>query len=284
MMRIGVCIFVVVTAIIPVKIVFAGPQPLQTPEVLENGTTVLLFLLAMFLVLLVFVVSYFLRRFLAARLALRVTTVLLFVAAIVAFPLFAIASNSSLKTGISQALIAATVVASGWLVTFLVQEYREESERQRRRIDVQRAVRTEIELHYRDVEDTDWNGLKSRMDADFTNDKAYRPFIPRRERDRYFSVVIDSIDLLSDTQIVDVMRYYELVGRLELMNADLRSENYEEMGTDRKKAMALRFLALEETAAKYAHAAIRSLSNESYFRSFLANKKVSEPNKKGPGQ
>jgi len=238
---------------------------------------------AILLVAALYVVVFSLRRKRwLARLATRVLMISSFVSLLVAFPLWLIAWQGELDTTIRQALIAATIIAAGWLVTFLIQEYRRESEDAERRDDVRRAIRTEIELHYIDVHDTDWKALRQRLEQEFFKDARYVPFAPRRNRDRFLAAALDRVELLSEDQIVHVMRYYELAERLELMNEDIRSQTFKNLQTSRRKSFATRFLTLEETCMTYALKAIKSLSHPTYYEALKAKYPPLTSSRKGP--
>jgi hypothetical protein len=274
MSRTAIITLQIVAGLLAANLVFLMAEVLPGWAVLRNAPVLLFFMALAAVIVLSFVVAAILRKPMIPRLVGRVVLIAVFVATLVAVPLWQIAGADQFDVKIRQALIAAIVVAAGWLVTFLVQEYRLESERERKRMDVQKAVRTEIELHYLDVYDTDWGQLCLRMEAEFFKDSRYTPFVPRRDRDRFLSDSLDRIELLSDNQIVQVMRYYELAERLELMNEDIRSDRYREMPVAKRQSFALRLLELEETCMRYALQAIECLASRRYFADFAARHPV----------
>lgn len=275
-------IFGTVIAVLLAANVAGGVWSRVSDDGAPGGNVIAVLGVAVLLVAILFGIAMLVRRKpWIGWLALRVILIAVFVSILLAYPLWFIAGYEDSEIRIRQALIAATIVAAGWLVTFLVQEYRRESDREERRDDVRRAIRTEIELHYIDVHDTDWNALRDRMSNEFYKDSRFVPFAPRRNRDRFLSVAIARVELLSESQIVEVMRYYELAERLELMNEDMRSEKFAEMNAARRESMALRFLSLEETCMKYALEAIKSLSPPGYFEQMTDKYPPAVPSKTG---
>ncbi|MEM7733309.1 MAG: hypothetical protein AAF280_11075 [Pseudomonadota bacterium] len=135
-------------------------------------------------------------------------------------------------TWVGPAIIAAVIAAMVNVVGFLLSGRRQrQSERRRRRekrVDIQTALKAEID-HYVATLSNDkmnldefWKDIVLRMEQD----PAYIPFIPAEKNDMVFQSVLQDISILPGPVVEPVTYYYNQVVAISALIEDLRSPDF----------------------------------------------------------
>lgn len=161
--------------------------------------------------------------------------------------------------GLISALLVAASALFGLLFNASVKRQDDGRQRRERRDDIQRAIRTEIDVHVTMFQEYDWDDLKIRLRDAFAADGDYLPFAPIRQRDRLLSKLLGQIDILDENQIGPVMRYYTLAAQITSLTAELRSAEYKALAPERREKVFLSVLELEETLLTAGRNAIQAL-------------------------
>lgn len=122
----------------------------------------------------------------------------------------------------------------------------EKGARLREIADIRTAIEAEIENETAEYPYIDWDDWRARVEADFAKAPDFRPVVPLRVRDSVFRAVIHRIELLNSAQIQAVIRYYTLASDLRELVGLMRSDSYAALDADRRKAILLNFIQLEE--------------------------------------
>jgi hypothetical protein len=131
------------------------------------------------------------------------------------------------------ALIAGTIVAAGWLVTYLVSEYREEKAIDVRRKDALHAIRSEIfsvvdkldnqpiEEHAQEVQSKILSGEGHGKGG---RPNAYYPFSTMESEPIAFAAIASAIPSLKPDTVDSVLRFYAEYADLRRLVEDSRTE------------------------------------------------------------
>ncbi len=153
------------------------------------------------------------------------------------FPYF---SGKPLEADVLKILVPALLVVLGWLVTFVLQEYRRMRERLERETDLKLALRAEIWDFYQAFENAHTVPYGAKMvdriikggdDAD-----AFHPFVPQEKSPIIFSVLASRIDHLPGDAVEEVVQFYSQLADLSAFAQDLRSEKLSKLAASRRAA------------------------------------------------
>ena len=161
---------------------------------------------------------------------------------------------------VQAALIAATIVALGWLYNGYQNRARDRRRRLERVQDVQTALLAEIEHYVQTLKLFDLNTTWSRIVSAMEEDDTYVPVVPSERNDTLFKAVIAEIHVLPEEVIQPVMGYYNQVFAVEAIIEDLRSALFHEMDQVQRIGMYTDYIALKKEAlvrGEMASAALR---------------------------
>lgn len=131
---------------------------------------------------------------------------------------------------IQQAVIAGTVVATGWLMTFSFRETSELIERNQRGRDLQKALRAEIEDYFEALDDEDSDATIENLRAKFMgakkDDEKIPVFFPLVSEPVIFNTLSQDIHILPENVINDTIRFYSMLSDIRLFAEDLRSTSF----------------------------------------------------------
>ncbi len=176
-----------------------------------------------------------------------------------------ILSLTDLSASVQRALIAATVVAAGWVVTFVTREWRAVSAERERRRDIIQATIVEVELISDHGQLADWEAsIQAIKDAFYAN-RGYRVFIYYGHQFGTLRRLVSQIEILQKHQIRPVMDLFQILDRLERMEARISEPAYAELPWDRREAGVVRFLRLQSQVPELAQEAVKSLKDGPFF-------------------
>ena len=153
-----------------------------------------------------------------------------------------LATASILDTPMAQALIAGLVVASGWFVTFVIQDWTRSRERHEVQTDIQLALRAEIQdchetFTWRD-RDTRAFGRKvmHKIEEAGNGDGAFHPFIARDAKMIVFDAMKDRLHYLPGGVVDEVVQFYCQLADLQAFAQQMMQPAFRELACDRRAA------------------------------------------------
>jgi hypothetical protein len=169
--------------------------------------------------------------------------------------------NAWIGPAIVAATIAALINVLGWVVAGRRELNGDRRRRREREIDVQTALKAEIE-HYLDAlrlfdPDQTWDRVVSEMEAD----SDHIPAIPSERNDTVFTALVDEIHILPEPVIQPVVRYYNQIFAIDAIIADMRDAQFQRMTQPQRIAMYTDYIALKKEALVQGLAAVTSLSD-----------------------
>lgn len=167
-----------------------------------------------------------------------------------------------------RALIAAIVVAAGWVVAFVTGEMRQVNQEQERRRDMIRAALEEIDLILEWAKPVEWDKAQTQMRQNFFNDRRYAVFVAYGHQFGTLKRLTDQIEILSQHQIQDVMGFFQLLDRLERMEARMSEATFQNLPWQRRETAVLRYLELQSQVYDTGLKAYNSL-NDSPFQGLV---------------
>ncbi|MEM8824528.1 MAG: hypothetical protein AAGF30_13025 [Pseudomonadota bacterium] len=164
---------------------------------------------------------------------------------LVGVPLVLLAQVVVLEDRLWQALIAGSVIATGWLATAVFAESERRSAKAERTRDSHKALFAEIQsalsaFYGEGQAGTDSDQLIQRMqfDPDFV------PFIPKEHHDTVFQALLDEIEVLPRQTIDAVVAFYALVAAIQSLAEDMRGETFRHLKQDRRIAIYQDYVAM----------------------------------------
>lgn len=142
-------------------------------------------------------------------------------------PLLWLATHVDIEPRILQALVAALVIAGGWLTTAIFAELEKARTKAERMRDFHKAIYAEIRDSLVVLASEGEAVRQSEMlIARMQEDPDFVPFIPLERHDRVFAALIEDIEVLPRQTIDAIVAYYSLLGSIEALATDMRSNRY----------------------------------------------------------
>ena len=171
--------------------------------------------------------------------------------------IYFVISRDVLETEETRAVIAAIVVAAGWIVAFVTGEMRKTNLEQERRRDTIRAALVEIQQILAATAPTRWDDIAKETKAEFEKDPDYVIFVMYAPQFSVLKRLIEQVEILHKDQIERVMAIYQLLDRIE-ERVDM--EQFKSLPWQRRQKVVLRYIELQKkvpTAAEGAEAALK---------------------------
>ena len=165
-----------------------------------------------------------------------------------------------LDTRILAGLIAAIVVAAGWIVGFVTQELRRNDERDELRGDLIEALQVEIAFMIARGEKVDWDREVERATTSFFKDGRYVPYVHLRLPADALSKIQENIELLDKDQIEAVSAYAHLVNETRQLTTRIADPSYARLDTERRKQVFVFWLGLQKRIPDAGENALKVLS------------------------
>ena len=113
-------------------------------------------------------------------------------------------------------------------------DYRRREEKRR---DMRRALRAEIEDFVRELILTEEKRDPALVARAFTQDPNFVPFVIASRRDKVFSTVLTQLEVLDDSQVETVVRFYALHEKVVDMAVRIETPEYAKLATQRRLAV-----------------------------------------------
>jgi len=164
----------------------------------------------------------------------------------------------------SRIMIAAVVVAGGWVVGFITQELRRVDEREEKRRDLIKALKAEIRPIITLNKKIDWKDAEEKAKRDFASDPNFVPFLVFLHDTDVLRRVVSEINLLDRDQIDDIYAFFHLMDKIRQVAVRLESDAYSEMIAERRKDVYLRLLRMHGLVAETGEAALEALDKDRF--------------------
>ncbi len=143
-----------------------------------------------------------------------------------------------------RAVVAAIVVAAGWVVAFVTTEWRMATDEQERRRDVIRAALTEVELIVRLAQDVDWAARRRDIAEAFFRDRRYAVFVMYGDQFETLRRLAAQIEILNRAQIRPVLEFYQILSRLAQIEENISSTSFASLSPERREAIVLHYIEM----------------------------------------
>ena len=185
-------------------------------------------------------------------------------AVIFGWALVLVARFANLSTEVWQALIAGSVIASGWLTTAIFNELSRARLKSERLRDYHKAIYAEIGTALQTLWDenrseADAAGIIERMEGD----PDFIPFIPRETHDQIYTSIMGEIDVLPRQTIDAIVAYYSLARAISALAEDMRGKRFPTLAQDRRIAMYRDYLAMRSLAFAFGQFALKLIQTYS---------------------
>ncbi|MEM6886832.1 MAG: hypothetical protein AAF636_01695 [Pseudomonadota bacterium] len=151
-----------------------------------------------------------------------------------------ILASERIEATAKPALFAGSLIATGWLATFLANEYQRERERLDRQRDTLIALRSEIFTIVDKLDNQDIDERASEVQTrikDAPIETPYFPFASSESPVLVFEAVSGSISLLDTATLEPVLRLYAAFSDLTALVEDTRSTEFQELSPSRRISM-----------------------------------------------
>lgn len=145
----------------------------------------------------------------------------------------------------TRAVVAAVVVAAGWVVAFVTGELRQTNLEQERRRDVVRAALVEVQQIIAATSPTDWDKVEEHTKREFFNDRRYEVFVMYSQQFKVLTRLVDQIEILRKGQIERVMALFQLLDRLSEMETRFDMDAFKALPWERRQDAVLRYIKLQ---------------------------------------
>lgn len=173
--------------------------------------------------------------------------------------IYTVLQITTLDPRVAQGLIAAVVVAAGWIVGYMTSEWRRVSAEQERRRDVVRAAITELELIADHGRRADWDKVIADAQANFRKNARYDVFIFYGQQYITLKRLVDQIEVLRWGQIRSVMDIFQALDRLDRMETRMQSDAFAALPKTRREDALVRYLKIHGQIPGLAEGAVAAL-------------------------
>ncbi|MEL6914235.1 MAG: hypothetical protein AAFP13_07015 [Pseudomonadota bacterium] len=164
----------------------------------------------------------------------------------------------------NRILIAAIVVAGGWIVGFVTQELRRLDERLEKRRDLTKALRAEVQAIVELNRKFDWEEAIAEARKDFAGDEDFVPFLLYFHETDVLRRVVAEIDILRNEQIEEVYAFFHLMHKIRQIAERLEGKNYRELPARRRQTVYIRLLRLHGEIVDTGVRALSALDKEPF--------------------
>ncbi|MEM9580415.1 MAG: hypothetical protein AAF891_06980 [Pseudomonadota bacterium] len=179
-------------------------------------------------------------------------------AVIIGVPLMVLASLTDLPVQLWAAIVAGSVIATGWLTSTIFAELGRTQAKAERLRDYHKALYAEIgntlAAYYVDGQA---QAFADEIIEKMTRDADFVPFIPRETHDRVFSALVDEIEVLPRQTIDAVISFYGLVASIGALSGDMRGERFQQLEQDRRIVMYRDYIEMRLRAARMGEYTLR---------------------------
>ena len=161
---------------------------------------------------------------------------------------------------VQQAFVAGLVVASGWLITFLLREASVLLDVRERRRDMIRAVRAEVELVQFMAEKLDCDQAIHDIEAEYAQDPNYKPLVAYGQQSAVLKRLVGEIEILdTGNQIRAVIDMYQLMDRMAQLETLFAEPGFAELDADRQVSAIRRYFKMYKVLPSVAERVLTQL-------------------------
>lgn len=199
-----------------------------------------------------------------------------------------VASQAEVDLRIRQAAIAAVVVASGWVVSFLLQEYRRADERDERIRDMHRAIYADVASYIEALQGPEAlsRDLQVYLDRLEVN-PSWVPVLSPPRHSKMFTALSGQIHVLPRVTIDLIVLFYSQIETIAAFVDNMNGDRFTALEADRRAVAYRDYFAMLEFAYRLGDATQRVVSaydkEGAAAAKTLAESLRSEPTLNNPG-
>lgn len=178
--------------------------------------------------------------------------------------IYLVLKYAGLDAGEEKAVIAAIVVATGWVVGFVTAELRAANQEQERRRDMIRAALTEVELIVELSRSVNWDTRIELVKDQFFKDSRYQVVVMYGHQFETLRRLTGQIEILSKHQIRPVMDFFQLLDRLERIEDKISSETFHALPPQRREVQIIRYHRMQAALAEVGDKAANALKDRPF--------------------
>lgn len=173
-------------------------------------------------------------------LSLRMGGMLFALLPLIVLPVWLVLTQADIPTGFETGAITGTLVATGWIVAFILREYEGARTRDQTRVDVLVALQQEVfsileKLDERPIMQ-DATSTQARIVAGGEKASRYHPVPSAESAPVVFQAVANDIKVLKAQTLEPVLRFYAAYSDLQSFIEDFRSPSFSALPVDRRVA------------------------------------------------
>lgn len=163
-------------------------------------------------------------------------------------------------------LLAATAVLS-WLYGGWRKRVEERRLRNGKVLDIEKALRAEIEAHLHQLRRWEIEGRAAATVAQIlaagdAPDTRFVPLLPPERHDRVYSAMVSEVHLLSTETVRPVVLYYNQIALIGDMSEMLRSAAYAQISAERRAEAYAHYIKMKRAAVSFGDDAVTSLDRD----------------------
>lgn len=153
---------------------------------------------------------------------------------------------------VTQAVVAAVVVAAGWFAGFLLRESGQQLARAEKLRDIHRALYAEISHNLVNLGERDaLIGFGNDMVRRMAGPDAYLPLVPREKNDTIFQAMVEDLSILPRTSIDPIVQYYSQLAAHDALVEDMRGEAFRALAPWRRAEIYADYIGLRLNLIDY---------------------------------
>lgn len=174
-------------------------------------------------------------------------------------------ADPAANADVMRALIAGSALAAGWIVTFAIQELRNEQQRLSRQVEMLIALRAEALDYLQDVGRDDIASEAEETAAKIERGDGqtpFQPFIPTAKRLAVFAALSGDLPLLRQDCLAPIVAFFTQVEDVHAMSQDMQREDYRSLPADRRARMYRHFAQMRKEAEELGFDAVAAINRQ----------------------
>lgn len=210
-------------------------------------------------------IYYFLAGAAVVQIFLRALLAVLPIGCLAGAIIYGLTQSGLFQASELRAVVAAVVVAGGWIVAFVTGEMRRTSMEQERRRDIARAALVEVQQILAAASSIDWESVEKTTSEHFYKNRGYEVFVMYGQQYSVLTRLVEQVEILRKPQIEPVMALYQLMDRISTSEERMSSEAFKALPWDRRQDAVLRYIKLQKRVPEAAQAAEAALLNAPFW-------------------
>lgn len=194
----------------------------------------------------------------------RLSAALVLLLPLIVGPVWVVIAVLDVPPDYRNGAVTGTIVATGWVVTFILSQYEGARLRNQTRIDVLVALQQEVFSCLERLDAlpirAEAEAMQARIAAGAGDDPPYHPVPSTETEPSVFEAVKEDIRVIDPDTLEEVLRFYAAYGHLRAFVEDFRSAEFRAMDADRRIAAHKMLSQRREAALIWALRALVSIN------------------------